>query len=81
VCVCVLITAGPSTKLFTWGGGGGGVDDRSFIVLTEGKGCLLLQDLVQRCWGGVSGCRGVPIPHPEFGLYKDIKTFVCVRFF
>jgi hypothetical protein len=22
VCVCVFITAGPSTKLFTWGGGG-----------------------------------------------------------
>jgi hypothetical protein len=22
--VCVFITAGPSTKLFTWGGGGGG---------------------------------------------------------
>jgi hypothetical protein len=21
VCVCVFITAGPSTKLFTWGGG------------------------------------------------------------
>jgi hypothetical protein len=24
VCVCVFITAGPSTKLFTWGGGGYG---------------------------------------------------------
>jgi hypothetical protein len=23
-CVCVFITAGPSTKLFTWGGGGCG---------------------------------------------------------
>jgi hypothetical protein len=24
MCVCVFITAGPSTKLFTWGGGGYG---------------------------------------------------------
>jgi hypothetical protein len=31
-CVCVFITAGPSTKMFTWGG------DRCL--------CLLLQDLV-----------------------------------
>jgi hypothetical protein len=23
-CVCVFITAGPSTKMFTWGGGGYG---------------------------------------------------------
>jgi hypothetical protein len=24
MCVCVFITAGPSTKMFTWGGGGYG---------------------------------------------------------
>jgi hypothetical protein len=27
------------------------------------------------------GAVGYLYPHWEFGLYKDIKTFVCVRFF
>jgi hypothetical protein len=29
----------------------------------------------------VPGWNWVPVPSPVFGLYKDIKTFVCVRFF
>jgi hypothetical protein len=53
--VCVFFTAGPSTKLFTWGGGGYGRtcatrDDEPRPVWTSlpiTRVCLLLQDLVQ----------------------------------
>jgi hypothetical protein len=41
--VCVFITAGPSTKLFAWGGG----DMGGHVLL-----CLLLQYLVQSCARG-----------------------------
>jgi hypothetical protein len=35
VYVCVFITAGPSTKMFTWGGGGYGrtCATRNFIIV------------------------------------------------
>jgi hypothetical protein len=42
VCVCVFITAGPSTKLFTWGGGGYGSGPNCFQALGSSPG--LLQD-------------------------------------
>jgi hypothetical protein len=61
-CVFVFITAGPSTKLFTWGmcvfitagpstklwGGGGDMGGHMCV-------CLLLQDLVQSCLHGGGG--------------------------
>jgi hypothetical protein len=61
VCVCVFITAGPSTKLFTWGRGGYGRtcatrDDEPRPVWTSLPCvCLLLQDLVQSCLHGGGG--------------------------
>jgi hypothetical protein len=73
LCVCVFITAGPSTKLFAWEGGGYGrtcatKDDeprpvwtRLPIMPTQGVCvcvCLLLQDLVQCCLHGGGGGYG-----------------------
>jgi hypothetical protein len=53
-CVCVFITAGPSTKLFTWGGGGdmGGHEMLFYLILPDICVCLLLQYLIQNCARG-----------------------------
>jgi hypothetical protein len=68
MCVCVFITAGPSTKLFACGGGiledmcykrrraEACVDKSAHHALCL---CLLLQDLVQSCLrGGAVGVGG-----------------------
>ena len=53
----------------------------SFVKFKSQMSSCSLTRNTRQWYPFVPGWNWVPVPSPVFGLYKDLKTFVCVRFF